>query len=306
MKSQRYTEEEKQHFLAMAEAMQKLNESVPVSGKRYRLPLEGRDAGMVYYSAPSAHAPLILGFHGGGFLFGGCALNDAMWSAVARGLDMNVASIGYRKSPEHRFRAALEDGFDALQYLRAHAEDFGFDPRRVFAMGCSAGGNLAATLALYIREKGAEQIQGQIMIYPVLDLRTDPSEKGDGSLAQPLQYLFNDLHFRPEDAVLPILSPVYAEREELTGLPRAVIVAADHDSLKAEARRYAEMLRGAGVPAELLLAEDMPHGFFEAGFGQISDEEIEILGPEIAQKVKDGSAARTSERLLAEIRELCG
>ena len=91
----KYNKDEKERFLAMARAMRDLNTRIPVSGTRYVVPAEGREIGIVYYSAPSEHAPLILGFHGGGFLFGGNALNDAMWSAVAKRLNMNVASVGY-------------------------------------------------------------------------------------------------------------------------------------------------------------------------------------------------------------------
>ena len=301
--SEKYTEEMKSHFLAMAKMMQEVNRKTKVSGERFDIPAEGRKIPVVYYPAKSEKAPLILGFHGGGFLFGGNALNDDMWKAVSCRLDVNVASIGYRKSPDHQFRAALEDCLDALRYFRIHAGEYGFDPERIAAMGCSAGANLAATLSIYAKQQGEEPFWKQIMIYPVVDMYTDPEEKGGGTLAQPLQYLFNDLHSSRDEAKLPVISPIYATQEELRGLPDAVICTAELDSLRTETAQYAAMLQQAGVGVSLLSAEGMPHGFFEVGFGSVSDAEIEVLGPEIAKCVKDGSAAKVSEQILAEIAE---
>jgi len=299
--SEKYTEEMKNHFLAMAGMMKKINREIPVSGERFDIPAEGREIPVVYYAAKSEKAPLILGFHGGGFLFGGNALNDAMWKTVSDSLDVSVASIGYRKSPDYQFRAALEDCLEALRYFRKHAEKHGIDPERIAAMGCSAGANLAATLSIYAKQQGEAPFWKQIMIYPVVDMYTDPEEKGNGTLAQPLQYLFNDLHSTAEEAKLPIVSPLFASQEELRGLPDAVICTAELDSLKPETEQYADMLRQAGVGVDLLSAENMPHGFFEVGFGNVSDAEIEVLGPEIAECVKNGSAAKVSAKILAEI-----
>ena len=301
--SEHYTEEMKNKFLGMASFMQKLNETVRVSGKRFSIPAEGREIGVVYYPAETAHAPLVLGFHGGGFLFGGNALNDDMWSAVSESLGVNVASIGYRKSPDHQYRDALEDVLETVRYFRSRAEEYGFDPERIAAMGCSAGANLAATYCIYAKKKGEPPIWKQILLYPVTDMYTDPAEKGDGTLAQPLQYLFNDLHVSPQEAKRSDVSPYFAAAEDLEGLPDAFICAAENDSLKAETEEYVQKLRDAGVHVTYHTAEDMPHGFFEAGFGEISDAEIEILGPEIGKVARDGLAAETSRKVLRKLKE---
>ena len=299
----KYTEDMKQHFLAMAAFMAEANAHVHVSGKRFAISAEGRDIGIVYYRARSKNAPLVLGFHGGGFLFGGNALNDAMWSAIAEAWDVNVASVAYRKSPKYRYREALEDALEVLRYFRENAAEFDFDAERIGAMGCSAGANLAATFCIYAKQQKEAPIWKQIMIYPVVDMYTDPSEKDDGTLAQPLQYLFNDLHCTQEEAHLPVVSPLFASKEDLTGLPEAVICTAELDSLKPETEKYAQMLQEAGVQTDVMTAESMPHGFFEVGFGEVSDAEIEVLGPEIAACVKDGSAARISREILERIKE---
>ncbi len=298
------SEELRRECLAAAAQMQEANRLAEVSGERIVLPLPDRSIDVVWYAARTARAPLLLAFHGGGFLFGGNALNEAMWRALCDALDVNVASIGYRKSPDYKFRAGLEDAFDALRYFRAHAGAFGFDTDRIWAMGCSAGANLAATLCIYAKQRGEAPIRGQLLFYPVLDFGTDPAAKGDGSLAQPLQYLFDELHFDPEDARDPLLSPLYAAPEAIAGLPEAVFFPAAHDSLKTEALRYAEMLRAAGVKTEVHLAEDMPHGFFEVGFGQVSAAELKILGPEVETKVRDGSIAAYCRETLETLRSL--
>lgn len=301
--SEHYSEEMKQQYIAVSVMMSRENRRVPVSGRRMTIPADGREISVVYYPAKSEHAPLILGLHGGGFLFGGNALNDPMWTAVSERLDVNIASVGYRKSPDYRFRESLEDILEALRYFRANADKFNFDPARILTMGCSAGGNLATTFCLFANQMGEPQIQGQIMIYPVVDVYTDPAEKGDGSLAQPLQYLFNDLHSTREEARLPIISPVYADPEELKSLPDAFICVAEHDSLKTEALHYAEMLKKAGVKTTFQQADDMPHGFFETGFGNVSDEELKILGPEVEEKVKNGAAGTASAWVLDQIND---
>lgn len=106
----------KEEILGSIGEMRTANKMVPVSGKRYGLPLPGREINMVYYPARRQNAPLILGFHGGGFLFGGCALDDAMWKAMRDRLDVNIASIDYRKTPEYRYPAPVEDAYDSAVY----------------------------------------------------------------------------------------------------------------------------------------------------------------------------------------------
>ena len=302
--SEKYTEEMKNKFLAMAKMMSEINQKVPVSGRRFSIPAEGREIPVVYYPAKTEKAPLILGFHGGGFLFGGNALNDAMWRAVSETLDVNIASVGYRKSPDFRYREALEDILAVLHWLRSGETQLDFDPARIGAMGCSAGANLSATFCIYARQLGEEPLWKQILIYPVVDMYTDPAEKEAGTLAQPLQYLFNDLHCTPEEAKLPVVSPLFAAVPDLQGLPSAVICTAGLDSLKKETEVYAQMLSDAGVAVSLLNAENMPHGFFEVGFGNVSDAEIEVLGPEIETCVKSGQAALVSRQILGQIASL--
>lgn len=286
-----------------AVGMRELNKIVPVTGKRMQITRPDRQIDLVFYPAKTEHAPLILGFHGGGFLFGGCALNDAMWSETGDVLGAAVASVEYRMSPEFQYMAAIEDAYDTAVYFAEHAEEYGIDATNISVMGCSAGANLAASVCLYARQQGKHLFRKQILMYPFLDSATDPDSKGEGSLEGPVMYVFNELHCKPEEAALPLVSPVFAEEEELKGLPEAIICYADNDCLKAEGQKYSQMLRAAGVSVADKLAEGMPHGFYESGFGRISEGEMEFLGDDVKEMIRNGKIAEKSQECLAFVKE---
>lgn len=292
--SQETYDQVKSKVLAEASQMRVLNKVIPVTGERIDLPVDGRTINIVLYRTKEPGRPLILGYHGGGFLFGGNAMNDAMWSTVRDRLNMNVASVEYRKSPDYHWREALQDAWESARYLLHHAPDFGFDANRVSVMGCSAGATLAASLCLYAKQKECTFLQNQILMYPMLDSATDPDSKGKGSLEGPIMYVFNELHCLPEEAKLPLVSPVFATTEELKGLPPTVFCLADQDNLKAEGRKYAAMLEKAGVSTAIQEFKDMPHGFFESGFGKISEQEMSFLGKDVQEKIKNGKIASAS------------
>ncbi len=283
--------------------MRRLNRVIEISGKRMQIEMPDRKIDVAFYPADTENAPLILGFHGGGFLFGGCALNDAMWSETGKQLNAAVASIEYRQSPEYQYMAAIEDAYNAAVYFAEHAKTYGIDPERISVMGCSAGANLAAVVCLYAGQQGKQLFDRQILLYPALDSATDPDSKGEGSIQGPIMYVFNELHCKPEEAALPLVSPVFAKKEELEGLPKAIFCYADFDCLKAEGKKYAGMLKEAGVSVAEMLAEKMPHGFYESGFGKISEGEMEFLGEDVKQMIRTGEVARASQKCLDFIAE---
>lgn len=292
----------KAKILEEAALMRRINREIPVTGERVDLNVGDRTINVVYYKAEKENAPLVLGFHGGGYLFGGNAMNDAMWSAVRDSLGANVASVEYRKSPDYQYRAALDDAYDAAIYLKEHAADFGHDPAHISVMGCSAGASLAATVAIDASKRGGIEFDRQILMYPFLDAATDPDSKGEGSLQGSVMYIFNELHCTPEEARLPEVSPVFATREECEGLPEAIFCMADNDNLKHEGFRYAQMLEDAGVTVHTSQYERMPHGFFESGFGKISEGEMAFLGEEVLAMIKSGEIARASGEALEFVR----
>ena len=272
------------------------NKAIPVSGTRHTLPLEGRDIDMVYYPAAREKAPLLMCFHGGGFLFGGCALDDFVWNAMRNQLDVNIASIDYRKTPEHMFPAPIEDAYDSAIYLKAHAEEFGFDPEHISVCGNSAGANISAAVCLMAKEKGGIRFDYQILNYPYVDAATDPADKPLGSLDDALMYVFNELYVKPEDTKNIYCSPAFATKEQLTGLPTAIIYTADNDSLKAEGLKFAEQLKEAGVTVYCGTAEGMPHGYFEYGFGTAMGQDF--LADSIKAQIADGSIAKAAQKAL--------
>ncbi len=293
----------KHQVIEEAKEMRRINRVIPVTGKRYDLDVGDRKINVVFYPASRKNAPLLLGFHGGGFLFGGNAMDDVMWSAIRDRLDMNVASVEYRKSPEYQYRAALDDAYDAAVYLYHHADAFGFDRERMSVMGCSAGACLAATLCIYARQKGGVTFEHQVLLYPFLDAATNPDEKGKGSLTGPVMHIFNELHCRPEEAKDAVVSPVYASGKEVAGLPHGILVMADMDNLKQEGFRYAGMLEQAGVKTDVMLSSGMPHGFFELGFDDRKEGEMAFLPEEEKEMIRSGEIARAAGEALEFVAE---
>lgn len=292
----------KEEMIKKSHAMSVANKIVKVSGKRYTLPLDGRDIDIVYYPAQSENAPLIIGCHGGGFVFGGCALDDAMWVATANYLDCNVASIGYRMSPDYKWEACLYDCFDASVYLKNNYAEFGFDPEHISIMGQSAGGNLAATVSLLAKEKGGIKFDNQILVYPFLDSYTEPMEKSGRFTA--MDYVMNILHREENEAKNPLISPVFATEDMLKGLPNAIFAVSEYDFLRNEGEVYEKMLKSVGVNTSIMVAEKMPHAYFEFGFkGSFKPEDYEFLGENGKVIVESGLLRETSYKTLEFIKE---
>ena len=296
-------EQVKEAVCKEAAEMRRINKIVPVTGKRLQITQPDRQIDVVFYPSEKEHAPLILGFHGGGFLFGGCAMNDAMWSETGAQLGAAVASVEYRKSPDYQWREALADAYDAAVYFQNNAEEYGINKNDISVMGCSAGANLAASVCLYANQQKNHLFQRQILMYPFLDSATDPDSKGKGSLEGPIKYVFNELHRKPEEAKVPLVSPVFAEKKELEGLPKTIICYADQDNLKAEGQKYAEMLRNVGIGVDDMVTIGMPHGFYESGFGKISEGEMDFLGDDVKEMIRNGKIAQASQECLEFIKK---
>lgn len=257
----------KADFSAQGRQMRQLNKIVPIKGERHVIPLSGRDIEMAYYPGEHENAPLVIGLHGGGFVFGGSALDDDMWMAVSKELGVNVASLDYRKCPDYRWPAPVEDVYECACYLKEHCDEFGFDPEQIAVMGCSAGANLAATACIYAKQQGKDLYKYQLLIYPCVDLVTPPSEKGgEGSFASEVLIAFNELYVDTENGKNPLASPVFATKEELEDLPQALVVVAEKDELQHEGVKYAQMLAEAGVSVKQTLIKNMPHAFLENGY----------------------------------------
>jgi acetyl esterase/lipase len=206
----------------------------------------------------TGRAPALLWIHGGGYVIGRAAQDDVLCRRYARELGATVASVEYRLAPENPYPASLEDCYSALQWLVRLPS---VDPARVAIGGASAGGGLAAALALLTRDRGEINLAAQLLVYPMLDDRT--VERKD--LENPGHRLWNQSSNKfGWSAYLGGADPavaVPARREDLSGLPRAWLGVGTFDLFHDEDLAYAERLEAAGVPCEVEVVEGAFHGF---------------------------------------------
>jgi acetyl esterase len=214
---------------------------------------------------PTAPVPAIVYLHGGGHVIGSLDTHDFIARNLCGGTGAAVVSVDYRMGPEHKFPAAVDDCLAALEWVHANAESLGTDPRRIGVHGDSAGGNLAAVVALLARDAGRPELRLQSLVYPVIDYGIagrsyDKYAKGYGLLTRDAMVWFRDHYLRSaDDARDWRASPIRAA--SLAGVAPAIIVTAECDVLHDEGERYAEALRHASVPVEYQEFPGMIHGF---------------------------------------------
>lgn len=216
--------------------------------------------------------PIVVYFHGGGWVLGNLDSHDGICRGLAREAGCVVVAVDYRLAPEHAFPAAPEDCYAATRWAAQHAERLKGDPARLAVAGDSAGGNLAAVVAHMARDRGGPALVAQALIYPITDLRMRTASYDENADA-PILTRDDMIWFRKhyirclDDALDPLASPALAEN--LSGLPRALIVTAGYDPLRDEGDLYGERLLAAGVPVTMRRYDDLTHGFL--GMGLISD-----------------------------------
>lgn len=218
----------------------------------------------IYWPAGDGPFPILVFFHGGGWVICDLDTHDPTCRALTNGAGCVMVSVDYRLAPEHKFPAAPEDCYAATAWAAAHAAELGGDAARLAVGGDSAGGNLAAVVALMARERGGPPLVFQLLIYPATDLRMNtPSiaENGEGYGLDKAEMIWFGNHYTRDDAdkVNPLASPMLAP--ELGGLPPALVVTAEYDPLRDEGERYGERLRAAGVPVTIRRYDGMIHGF---------------------------------------------
>jgi acetyl esterase len=219
------------------------------------------------YSPPGVcdpDRPVVVHFHGGGWVLGNLDQGTWLCSEVAARLHTSVVSVDYRLAPEHRFPAAVLDCDAATSWVHDHREAFGSRRDGVAVMGDSAGGNLAAVVARRARDGGVVAISHQVLVYPATDvtqsmpsveaLRHAPILSRDDMDTFVAHYLSDDVDRRDPD-----LSPLWAD--DLTGVAPALVITAEYDPLKDEGEAYAQRLAAAGVPVRLTEYAGMVHGF---------------------------------------------
>jgi acetyl esterase len=220
----------------------------------------------LYWPKRAVPVPAIVYFHGGGHVIGSLDTHDLIARNLCAGAEALVVSVDYRMGPEHRFPAAVEDSFAALEWVQTNAESLGADPDRVGVHGDSAGANLAAVVALLARDAGGPRLRLQSLVYPVADynLAGDSYQKyarACGLLTKAAMAWFRDHYLRgPADADDWRASPIKAA--SFAGVAPAIVVSAECDVLHDEGQRYAEALHRAGIPVEYKEYPGMIHGFF--------------------------------------------
>lgn len=208
--------------------------------------------------------PLLLFFHGGGFVVGDLDSHDGLCCQLSREAGCVAVAVDYRLAPEHVFPAAVDDAEAALHWVAANAAELGIDPRRIVVCGESAGANLATVVALRVKTRGGPAIALQLLAYPATDMSGDAAprlENREGYfITAELMEWFSD-QYLPDHSQRwhPDASPLLAK--DLSGLPPAHVLTAEYDPLRAEGEAYARSLQAAGVPVRLHRFEGTIHGF---------------------------------------------
>lgn len=224
-------------------------------------------------SAPATPEPALVYYHGGGWTIGDLDSHDVLCRDLALQSGCIVIAVDYRLAPEHRFPAAVDDALAAYRWIRGAAAALGLDAGRLAIGGDSAGGNLAAVVALLLRDAAEPLPRFQLLIYPATDMRCVASSHTANAQGYLLtadtieyfrrQYIENSQQW-PDWRASPLL------HQNLGGLPPALILTAGYDPLRDEGRQYADALSAAASPAQYVCFERQVHGFIT--MGKVLDE----------------------------------
>jgi acetyl esterase len=239
----------------------------------HRVPVEGGEITVrLYAPAGVGPHPVLVFYHGGGWVIGDLYTHDGLCRSLVNAAGCAVASVDYRLAPEFKFPVAVEDSYTALKWVAANGPRLGLDSARLAVGGDSAGGNLAAVVALMARDAGGPAIALQVLIYPVTDVMRETrsyADFADGYMLTRDSMRWFIAHYltSKDDARDWRVSPLRAP--SLAGLPPALIVTAGFDPLRDEGEMYAGRLRDAGNRVDYVCYGGMVHGFL--GMGKLLD-----------------------------------
>lgn len=241
-----------------------------------KMPVPGGEIGLRIYTprpvSGDERLPIVVHYHGAGFVAGDLDTHDAMARFYCHHADAVVIAVDYRLAPEHPFPAAVDDAYAAVEWAVAHARELHGDAGRIGVVGDSAGGNLAAVVCQLAKMRGGPHIAFQALVYPVVDFRPGAEYPSRAQFGGGDFFLSNrDMDFFaaryltdvPRQASDPRASPLLAD--DLAGLPPALVVTAGCDPLRDEGKAYADRLASAGVPVEYHCFERTIHAFMSFG-----------------------------------------
>lgn len=267
-----------------APAVERVEDHVTPDGIRTRLYVNQAD------SNETESPPVMMFFHGGGWVLGSIETHDALCRRMAVHSGCAVVSVDYRRSPENAFPGPVDDCYAATEFVATRAGDLGLDASRLAVAGDSAGGHLATCVAIKSRDQSGPPISVQVLLYPVIqpDFETDSYNafaEGYGLTRASMQWFWQNFlgHQHPSPASVP------SQMAMLAGLPAAIVLTAEYDVLRDEGASYANQLKQAGVDVRHRQADGMLHGFLH--FAGLFDPGIEI-GKEIAEEIGNRLAAR--------------
>ena len=234
----------------------------------------------VYTPQGSAPFPVLVFFHGGGFVLGSVELYDEFCRELTNGANCIVVSVDYRLAPEHKFPAAVEDCYAATKWVAENATSIDGDVNHVAVGGDSAGGNLAAVVALIARDSKKLPLVFQVLMYPVTGAGYDTQSARENAtgyfLTRDDMLWFDSLYLRSDtDRTNPRVAPLRARTFE--GLPPALVITAEFDPLRDDGEAYADRLRKEGVTVVCTRYNGMIHGFMSMPFEQGKKARQEVV-----------------------------
>jgi acetyl esterase len=217
----------------------------------------------IYTPAGNGPFPVLVFYHGGGFVIGDLESHDGLCRSLTNGAGCVTVAVDYRLAPEAKFPAAVEDCYAATQWVAENAAQLNADANRLAVGGDSAGGNLSAVISILARDRKTPRIMFQLLIYPATDITCSaPSHKTNTEYVltpADIRWFMGHYLRNEADRINPMASPTFAA--SFSGLPPALIITAEFDPLRDEAEDYGQKLRAAGVPVQVSRYEGMVHGF---------------------------------------------
>jgi acetyl esterase len=245
-------------------------------------PVEKREAQIKDYNVSTTAGPLrlrsirpigvktptavVMYFHGGGWVLGDAVTHDRLVRELAAGTGATIVFVEYGRAPEHQYPIAIEQACAATRYVAEHADEFEVDSTRLAVAGDSAGGNMAAVVALLARQRSGPRIRGQLLFYPVTNADFDTAsynQFADGPwLIRPAMQWFWD-QYLPDQGKRheASASPLEASQDQLAGLPHALVITAENDVLRDEGEAYGRKLSEAGVETVVTRYKGAIHDF---------------------------------------------